>query len=537
MANAFSPASRSVKPIAYDSGTGVVAIIHRGDPNTYALGSGQLWYNISHNDGATWRRVSELNAGNELAARYPGCAMLNPTNSPDTGDVFFVYAAPMLSPSGAGFGRVIYGVDVPGVGGPYAIQEGDATTEYWSNLPIWTGSTWVHWVCYTGTTVDDYTYWRTDNYGNIPRMVPPTWTVSNFQTNGRDLAGHYRNGTNYFGVWASFPGDPDEVYNLGYSTSVDDGATWSEWTAPGLPSSDWRSLPGIAGTDYRDWWNYGGPGVHSYDMCVDANGYVHFFGVVEDSVTLERAVVEIYETGSGWDSKFIQSDLKESTDLVYPYPAGGGLNQMGNHLNVSMNLSGEVMGLVWLDADLQGEAQPDIWFACRTIDGQWSTPENLTQTPDFHELLLHAAPILKNNGAANYTMYLGRSYEIGSPPIDTVDALNQTIFYAGTYTFDCITTGVGTDETEVPQTFHLSQNYPNPFNPSTIIRYSVPTSSFVTLKVYDVLGRDVSTLVNEEQAPGTYSADFDAVNLSNGTYFYKIQAGSFSDVKKMMLLK
>jgi len=75
---------------------------------------------------------------------------------------------------------------------------------------------------------------------------------------------------------------------------------------------------------------------------------------------------------------------------------------------------------------------------------------------------------------------------------------------------------------QVPSAYHLAQNYPNPFNPSTIIRYSVPTTSFVTLKVYDVLGREVSTLVNEEQGPRTYSADFDVVNLSNGTYFYKL---------------
>ncbi len=98
---------------------------------------------------------------------------------------------------------------------------------------------------------------------------------------------------------------------------------------------------------------------------------------------------------------------------------------------------------------------------------------------------------------------------------------------------------------QVPSAYSLAQNYPNPFNPSTIIRYSVPTTSFVTLKVYDVLGREVATLVNQEQGPGTYSADFNATNVSNGIYFYRLvvsganptQAGNFTDVKKMMLLK
>ncbi|MBI4535296.1 MAG: T9SS type A sorting domain-containing protein, partial [Ignavibacteriae bacterium] len=77
----------------------------------------------------------------------------------------------------------------------------------------------------------------------------------------------------------------------------------------------------------------------------------------------------------------------------------------------------------------------------------------------------------------------------------------------------------------------------NPFNPSTKIQYTVPNSSHVTLKVYDLLGREVSTLVNGEQAAGSYEVAFRANDLANGTYFYKLQAGSFTSVKKMMLLK
>jgi len=90
---------------------------------------------------------------------------------------------------------------------------------------------------------------------------------------------------------------------------------------------------------------------------------------------------------------------------------------------------------------------------------------------------------------------------------------------------------------EVPITFSLTQNYPNPFNPSTTIRYAIPENSPVQLKVYDVLGVEVSILVNETQNAGYYNVSFNAANLSNGIYFYKIQAGNFLDVKKMILLK
>jgi Secretion system C-terminal sorting domain len=87
------------------------------------------------------------------------------------------------------------------------------------------------------------------------------------------------------------------------------------------------------------------------------------------------------------------------------------------------------------------------------------------------------------------------------------------------------------------KTFALEQNYPNPFNPSTEIRYQVSGVSDVRLEVFDMLGRKVSTLVNERQATGSYQASFNAAGLASGIYFYKLQAGSFSETKKMMLVK
>ncbi|MAO63456.1 MAG: hypothetical protein CL666_00500 [Balneola sp.] len=90
---------------------------------------------------------------------------------------------------------------------------------------------------------------------------------------------------------------------------------------------------------------------------------------------------------------------------------------------------------------------------------------------------------------------------------------------------------------EMPEKFALEQNYPNPFNPTTVIQYSVADVSNVQLQVFDVLGRRVATLVNEVQAPGAYTVNFNARNLSSGTYFYRIEAGDFSSIKKMMLIK
>jgi len=113
---------------------------------------------------------------------------------------------------------------------------------------------------------------------------------------------------------------------------------------------------------------------------------------------------------------------------------------------------------------------------------------------------------------------------------------------------------LGTVDEKSPNTilsYSLQQNYPNPFNPSTKIKYTIPTSPsvpllskerdervrLVTLKVYDILGKEVTTLVNEEKPIGNYELEFDASQLSSGIYFYKLEVGSYSETKKMVLLK
>ncbi len=97
--------------------------------------------------------------------------------------------------------------------------------------------------------------------------------------------------------------------------------------------------------------------------------------------------------------------------------------------------------------------------------------------------------------------------------------------------------GIVKNQTTQTQTFALYQDYPNPFNPTTVISYQLPVSSVVTLKVYDVLGREVKTLVSERQTAGIHSITFNAGNLPSGVYFYRLQAGSFTQTRKLTLIK
>jgi len=119
-------------------------------------------------------------------------------------------------------------------------------------------------------------------------------------------------------------------------------------------------------------------------------------------------------------------------------------------------------------------------------------------------------------------------------------ASSSNEFYVDNYYYNPDTswvTGVTQNGNNVPSEYALSQNYPNPFNPSTKINFAIPTTGLVTMKVYDVLGKEVATLINEVKNPGNYIVEFDGSNLSSGAYFYKLQVGDFSSVKRMVLVK
>jgi ligand-binding sensor domain-containing protein len=123
-------------------------------------------------------------------------------------------------------------------------------------------------------------------------------------------------------------------------------------------------------------------------------------------------------------------------------------------------------------------------------------------------------------------------------------AVNGTNLFVGTWgngvwvrPLSEMVTAVENNHNNIPNHFELKQNYPNPFNPSTTLSFVIGHSSFVDLKVYDVLGREVATLVNEEKPAGNYQVKFNAANLPSGIYIYKLQAGSLTETKKMILLK
>jgi len=146
--------------------------------------------------------------------------------------------------------------------------------------------------------------------------------------------------------------------------------------------------------------------------------------------------------------------------------------------------------------------------------------------------------VFGNGGGVSSNSNFRIAGTLGQPIIGTISS-NDNIQQAGFWytTFDIITSVDPIEDDLLPTEFRLEQNYPNPFNPSTTIQFAVPKASQVTIKIYDVLGRRVATLVDEKYQPGTYKVTFEADELASGVYIYRIQADGFVNSRKLMLLK
>lgn len=201
-----------------------------------------------------------------------------------------------------------------------------------------------------------------------------------------------------------------------------------------------------------------------------------------------------------------------------------------------------VYSVVKSDTANGGFNQRDLYMQYSLNDGStWSTPVRLTNTPTIDESYPSVSLWNAGSTGGNYELNLvymkdpgvGPSAFNGNGVLAVPPTRNQLIYrrIVGTSPI-----GIGNNQ-NILKDYHLAQNYPNPFNPSTTIEYNLIKSGLVSLKVYDVIGREVATLVNEVQTAGVKSLQFDASSLPSGIYIYKISAGDFSDTKKMILVK
>ncbi|MDD5360925.1 MAG: T9SS type A sorting domain-containing protein [Ignavibacteria bacterium] len=356
-------------------------------------------------------------------------------------------------------------------------------------------------------TINSGTNWSTVNSG-----LPPLSNVLDMINDGTNLyaatsSGIYKSvndGTNWTGIGNAFT--PTNYFQAiikigttlyagsfggGVYTSVNEGANWSAVNA------------GLTNLNVWDM-NYDG----SYIYAATADGGVFRYPL----------------SGSSWTP--INNGLPTGYDIRSLYISGSRIYAGFNGLFVSTN-NGDNWNSISNDS-LNGKKIRSIYSyenGNKIITGTYNNGIFVSQ-----------------NGGANFY-----SVNLGLPQLSEVFCItvlnDQTVFIGlnglGVWRrpLSEVVSGVSNIGTAIPETYTLGQNYPNPFNPSTTIRFEIPKSSNVTMKVYDLSGKEVSSIVNGYYKAGVYEATFNASNLSSGVYFYKIIADNFSSTKKMMVVK
>lgn len=557
MHNTFSPASPTLNPLVVDEVSNVIAVVHRGNGRTYAQGSGELWWNYSTDNGASWVRSTtsvQNNITAQILARYPSMAIVNASSSTNLGDLWGAFSWPELNANPVQFEHIGYGV-APGMEISQFAAILNSPPNYSSNVPTFTDHQYVYWI---SDNQDDASIrlFRTDDFTSVDIIDPPTWSSARFGDNGNiTMGGVAYDGVLYTGTTGSFT---EEIgingWEPGYSKSTDMGTTWSDWFV-----IDWTQIPATA--NYQLLWDWKkGDGFVSYagDIQVDADGLVHIICGLSDTTNSggtefhENAIVEFYETAEGvWDAKILADETIVHDNSFYETPndAGGNaqdpaVGQCGPSYTLSANVDRDFLVAQWVIGSPEaGDTLCDLYYQTRELvdpvgDGEWSDRVNLTATDGMNEDGAHAAPfLLTTNDGVNITDHLVSMfwYEAGNTGY-LISSLEPTVVYVAAEPVR-VTPIVSVDNDVTVYSYELEQNYPNPFNPSTSIKYSLAERSNVIIKVYNVLGKEVATILNTTQDAGSYEAEFDASNLASGLYVYTLNAGNFTSSKKMMLLK
>ncbi len=268
----------------------------------------------------------------------------------------------------------------------------------------------------------------------------------------------------------------------------------------------------VVGQDVELWRNGNSNSNVQYSGRTDVNGLFLIGAQSSDLIAGASWTLQVWEqTNNGQTGSLL--------DAVAQIPSLTAGDSLFKHLVIysvndsiqgKIEINGNPPGFpIQLTAQNQDTAQAYAW--CESGTGNFSIPVS-NKIYNYHMW-------------ANYYMQGYNIPDITAHPGQTGVVINIT------------STGVAEQKNIQPLEFSLGQNYPNPFNPTTQLRFTIADLQFVSLKVYDVLGREVATLVNEKKAPGTYEVQFDGSKLGSGMYFYTLRSGSFTETKQMILLK
>ncbi len=279
-----------------------------------------------------------------------------------------------------------------------------------------------------------------------------------------------------------------------------------------------------------------------YSIAVDGSGNVYLTGYFNGTADFDPSGGTTNLTSAGGDDIFF-AKYDSSGTIQWSKSAGGIEYDDGLAITIdaggNVYLTGYFGGTADFDptegiTNLTSSGGVDAFFAKYDSSGtlQWSKSAGGTGIDQGHSITVDI----------NGNVFLTGCYNdiADFDPSNGITNLTSTgdneIFFAK-YNASNGLLPVELSSFTPPAVFSLSQNYPNPFNPNTIIRYSIPIPSYVTLKVYDILGKEIKTLLNEYKNAGTHEIEFDASNFPSGIYFYRMQAGSFTKTNKLVLLR
>ncbi|MFH1196800.1 MAG: T9SS type A sorting domain-containing protein [bacterium] len=300
-----------------------------------------------------------------------------------------------------------------------------------------------------------------------------------------------------------------------------------------------------------------------YDIAIQSDGKIVIVGSSSDGSTADYAIIRLNTSGSidtGFDS---DGKVTTAIDSYEDVATSVGIQSdgkivVGGYFMSGSNYTRDFAAVRYSNASLPVEL---ISFAARISDENvilnWQTATEVNNYGFEIERAANLRGLEDGNGNHNLGGFKLIGFVEGSGNSNSIKEYSFTDkdIISGNYSYrlkqidiDGSFTYSGVVEVTFnlqPSTFELYQNYPNPFNPTTTIRYAVPTVEtgyipslqYVTLKIYDILGSEVTTLVNEQKSPGYYEVEFDASRLSSGVYFYRIVTGNFVKTKSMLLVK
>ena len=249
------------------------------------------------------------------------------------------------------------------------------------------------------------------------------------------------------------------------------------------------------------------------DTCL-TNTYEYF---ITPSIAVNSSIVNVV----WYDKRYGNREIyyKRSTDGGMNWGADTNLtNNTADSWDPSIAVSGSNVHIVWID---NRNSNYELYYKHSASGGVvWSPDIRLTNAAQYTQLPSIAVSV-------TIVHIVWTDYRLGN--------INKEIYYKRNPTGNL--TDMQNISTEIPYAFSLSQNYPNPFNPRTVIRYQLSAVSNVILKVYDINGKEVQSLVNERLQPGTYETSFDGSMLTSGVYFYRMTTGNYLEIKKMVMVK